>query len=91
MQRMIAFNQQPGIIYWVAPNRWSALTFDEFGSVALGAALDGASADGGSAAPSQGDSTQGRRGLRQGLPSKVDWTAQDKTTPVKNQYVSRPA
>ena len=30
MQRMVAFNQQPGITYWVAPNRWSALTFDEF-------------------------------------------------------------
>ncbi|KAI7842298.1 hypothetical protein COHA_003939 [Chlorella ohadii] len=85
LQRMVAFNQQPGITYWVAPNRWSALTFDEFAAAALGGTIDESSADGGSAVPDQSVGTQGRRGLRQGMPSKVDWTAQGKVTQAKDQ------
>ncbi|PRW59039.1 ervatamin-B-like [Chlorella sorokiniana] len=75
LQGMVAFNQQPGITYWVAPNRWSALTYDEFASVALGEA----SGDEGTSSPAAGtNSTRGRRSLRQSTPSKVDWTAQGK-------------
>lgn len=33
---LVAFNRQPGITYWVAPNPWSALTKDEFDSAAIG-------------------------------------------------------
>lgn len=83
---MVALNQQPGITYWVAPNRWSALTFDEFAAAALGEA----SGDEDSAGPVSvvnTNSTQGRRGLRQSTPSKVDWTEQGKVTPCKNQQV----
>jgi hypothetical protein len=86
LQRMVAFNSQPGITYWVAPNKWSALTEAEFASSALGEEGAGGPAGGsGGDGASAGKDGAGRRGLRQGTPASVDWKAQGKVTPVKNQ------
>lgn len=79
MQRMVAFNSQPGVVFWVAPNRWSALTYEEFAASTLGE--EGAGAGG----LRNLHGSLGRRELHQGYPSAVDWKAQGKMSPVKDQ------
>lgn len=77
---MVDFNNQEGLTFWLAPNQWSALTYDEFASSALGE--EGA---GGSPGPACGGPSGRRRLAQGGAPATVDWKAENKVSPVKKQ------